>query len=110
MHGLLDEFLVGGALLASIIYALYSLGPRRLRRGLLLVAGTLLRLLPARLGLQRFALRLEAAAAVKTAGACGGCDNCATENPPAAGSGGSAGPSGPAGSEIRIPVSKIGNR
>ena len=107
---MLDEFLVGGALLASIIYALYSLGPRRLRRALLRFAGTLLRRLPAGLGLHRFALRLQAAAAVETGGACGGCDNCGTENAPAARSGGSAGRSGAAGSEVRVPVSKIGNR
>ena len=41
MHGLLDEFLVGGALLASILYALISLGPRALKRGLAVRAAAL---------------------------------------------------------------------
>jgi hypothetical protein len=80
MHGLLDEILVGGALLASIIYALFALGPRSWRRGL-----------------------LGRAAAIKSAGACGGCDDCGSATP-AAGSAGSAEP------EVRIPVSKIGRR
>jgi hypothetical protein len=81
MHGLLDEILVGGALLASIIYALFSLGPRTLRRG----------------------LAVRAAAAIKPKGGCGGCDDCGSATP-APESTGSADP------EIRIPVSTIGKR
>jgi hypothetical protein len=103
MHGLLDEFLVGGALLASIIYALCSLGPRSLRRGLAIRAAALLRLLPAIPGFRSLSRRLEASAAIKPAGACGGCDDCGSAAP-APGSAGSAEP------EVRIPVSKIGRR
>jgi hypothetical protein len=103
MHGLLDEILVGGALLASVIYAIFSLGPRSLRRGLLSRAAALLRSLPTMPGLRPLSRRLAAAAAIKSAGACGGCDDCGSATP-AAGSAGSADP------EVRIPVSKIGRR
>jgi hypothetical protein len=102
MHGLLDEFLVGVALLASISYALFSLGPRTLRRGLAVRAAAALRFLPATPGLRSLSRRLETAA-VKPAGACGGCDDCGSATP-APGSTGSAEP------EVRIPVSKIGRR
>jgi hypothetical protein len=101
MHGLLDEFLVGIALLASIIYALFSLGPRTLRRGLAVRAAALLRLLPATPGLRSLSRRLETAA-VKPAGACGGCDDCGSATPAAS--------PGSTESEIRIPVSSIGKR
>jgi hypothetical protein len=102
MHGLLDEFLVGGALLASIIYALFSLGPRTLRRGLAIRTAALLRLLPAMPGFLSLSRRLEASA-VKPAGACGGCDDCGSAAP-------APGSNGSAESEVRIPVSKIGRR
>ena len=102
MHSLLDEFLVGGALLASIIYALFSLGPRTLKRGAAMRAAVLIRSLPKMPGLRSLARRLEAAAAVKPTGACGGCDDCGSA--PASESGGSAQP------EVRIPVSTIGKR
>jgi hypothetical protein len=102
MHGLLDEFLVGGALLASILYALISLGPRSLKRGLAVRAAALLRSVPAMPGLRSLSRRLQSAAAVKPTGACGGCDDCGSAQAPE--SNGSAEP------EVRIPVSTIGKR
>jgi hypothetical protein len=102
MHGLLDEFLVGGALLASILYALVSLGPRTLKRGVAVRAAALIRSLPKMPGLRSLSRRLETAAAAKPTGACGGCDDCGSA--PASESSGSAEP------EVRIPVSTIGKR
>jgi hypothetical protein len=102
MHGLLDEFLVGGALLASSIYAIFALGPRSLKRGFLKRAAAWVRSVPAMPGFRSLSRRLETAA-VKPAGACGGCDDCGSATP-APGSIGSAEP------EVRIPVSKIGRR
>jgi len=99
---MLDEFLVGGALLASILYALISLGPRSLKRGLAVRAAALLRSVPIMPGLRSLSRRLESAAAVKPTGACGGCDDCGSA--PASKSSGSAEP------EVRIPVSTIGKR
>jgi hypothetical protein len=101
MHSLLDEFLVGGALLASIIYALFSLGPRTLKRGVAVRAAALIRSFPAMPGLRSLSRRLEIAAAVKPTGACGGCDDCGSTAPESTGS---------AEPEVRIPVSTIGKR
>ena len=101
MHGLLDEFLVGGALLASILYALISLGPRRLKRGLAVRAAALLRSVPIMPGLRSLSRRLESAAAVKPTGACDGCDDCGSTTPESTRS---------AEPEVRIPVSTIGKR
>jgi hypothetical protein len=100
---MLDKFLVGGALLASIIYALLSLGPRSLKRGVAVRAAVLLRSIPAVPGVRSLSRRLETAAASKPAGACGGCDDCGPATP-APESTGSAEP------EVRIPVSSIGKR
>jgi hypothetical protein len=102
MRGLLDEILVGGALLASIIYALLSLGPRTLKRGLAVRAAAWVRSIPAMPGRLSLSRRLETAAAIKPPGACGGCDNCGSA--PAPESTGSAEP------QVRIPVSTIGKR
>ncbi len=99
---MLDEILVSGVLLASIIYAIFALGPRSLKRGLLMRAAAWVRAVPTMPGLRALSRRMESAA-VKPAGACGGCDNCGSATP-APGSNGSAEP------EIRIPVSKIGRR
>jgi hypothetical protein len=101
MNGLLDGMLVGLALFASVIYAAFSLGPRTLRPRLLAGASALLRRLPGLPRLHDVAARLDAAAATKAKGACGGCDNCGPEQAPAARS--------PA-SEVRIPLEKIGKR
>ena len=100
---MLDEFLVGGALFASILYALISLGPRSLKRGLAVGAAALLRSVPRMPGLRSFSRRLESAAAVKpTGGACGGCGDCGSAPAPES--------SGSAETEVRIPVSTIGKR
>jgi sugar phosphate permease len=86
MNAVLDDFLVGAMLLASIGYAVYKLGPRTLRARILAALG-------------------RSAAAGKSQGACGGCDNCgseSTESPSSAAAQSSA--------EIKIPVAKIGRR
>jgi hypothetical protein len=82
MHSVLDEVLVGGVLLASVVYATYSLGPKALRRRLMRGAVTLLRKLPSALHLQSAAQRLEAAS-LKAGGSCGGCDSCESTKPAA---------------------------
>jgi hypothetical protein len=99
---MLDELLVGAALLASILCALISLGPRTLKRGMAVRAAAIIRSLPTMPGLRSLSRRLETAAAVKPAGACGGCEDC--RSTPAPESTGSAEP------EVRIPVSTIGKR
>jgi hypothetical protein len=101
MNSILDNALVGLALLASAGYAAVSLGPRNLRRRILGVLGRAAARAPAVLGLGRIAQRLAAASAAKAQGACGGCDNCGSEpttapQPPKA--------------EIRVPVARIGRR
>jgi hypothetical protein len=101
MHGILDDLLVGVVLLASVIYAAFSLGPRTLRRRLLVSAAALLRSLPRFSGLHEVALRLETAASTKAKGSCGGCDNCGSDQPPTA-------QNSP--SEVKILPSKIGKR
>ncbi len=100
MHGIIDDVLVGLVLLASVVYAIFSLGPRTLRRRSLTGAAVALRRLPEFTGLRAITARLETAASVKAKGGCGGCGDC--------GSGSAAAP--PPGSEIRISVSGIGKR
>ena len=106
MNGILDNALVGLALLASAGYAVVSLGPRSLRWRILGILSRAAARAPAFLGLGRAAQRLAAASTVK-GGACGGCDSCgadgetggqksATQNSSAA--------------EFRVPVGKIGRR
>ena len=101
MHILLDDVVVGLALLASVVYALISLGPKTLRSRLLGGASAMLLRLPRIPGLPEFALRLQRAAALKAKGSCGGCDNCGSEQSPGASS---------AAPDVRIPVSKVGKR
>jgi hypothetical protein len=103
MHGMLDEILVGGALLASILYAIFALGPRSLKRGLLERAAVWVRSVPLLGGLRSLSRRLKVAATIKPAGTCGGCDECGSAAPAPASSGSRE-------SEIRIPVSTIGKR
>jgi len=112
MHGIIDGVLVGAVLLASVVYATLSLGPRTLRRRVLAGTAALLGRLPRGFGLADLALRLQSAAAAKASGSCGGCDNCGSAPPPVAGgSGGSGSDAGIAGgTEIRVPVSTIGKR
>lgn len=111
MHDILDDLLVGGVILISVVYATYSLGPKALRRRLTLGAAVLLRKLPAMLHLGGAALRLEAAS-LKAGGSCGGCDNCGSTLP-ATGANStttSAGSAAAPSTEIRIPVSTIRRR
>ena len=97
MNSVIDNSLVGLALLGSAGYALLSLGPRSLRRRLLAALSGAM----AFLGLRRTAERLAVSSAGKAHGACGGCDSCGSEQPPTA--------EAPA-AEVRVPVEKIGRR
>ena len=99
MSRLLDAALVAIILAASVGYALYSLGPRTLRRWLRSALADLAARAPAALQLGRFERRLRAAAG--GSGACGGCDSCGSSSPDA---------SGDAGKEIRVPAASIGKR
>ncbi len=98
MRIVVDDVLVGMALLASVIYAAFALGPKTLRGRVLAAAAGVLRRLPAVPGVKQIAQRLQAAAVSKAGGSCGGCDNCG----PA--------PQAPPASEIRVPLAKIGKR
>ena len=80
MTALIDDILVGLALLASIGYALLALGPKSWRHRI------------------RSALGFKSTDA-KSAAACGGCEGCGSD---------AAAPQAPA--EIHIPVGKIGRR
>jgi hypothetical protein len=109
MHGILDDVVVGGMLLASVVYATYSLGPKALRRRLMRGGVTLLRKLPSALHLQSTAQRLESAS-LKAGGSCGGCESCESAKP-AAGTEAPVASAGPTTSpEIRVPVSAIRRR
>ena len=105
MSGILDNCLVGLAILASAGYAAASLGPRNLRRRILGVLSRAAARAPAFLGLGRTAQRLAAASAAKAQGACGGCDNCGGEP---------AGQKSPTQNsqpgEVRVPLAQIGRR
>jgi hypothetical protein len=106
MNGILDGALVCLALLLSVGYALWSLGPRSLRGKLLAAFAHAAARVPAVLGLRAAAQRLSTAAAGKSQGACGGCDDCGTSAAEATKS--STGESQTA--EVRVPVAKIGRR
>ncbi len=101
MNSVIDNSLVGLALLGSAGYALLSLGPRSLRRRWLAALSRATARAPAFLGLRRTAQRLAVASAGKAHGACGGCDDCGTEQ--------SVTKKSDAG-EITVPVEKIGRR
>lgn len=103
MSRVLDNFLVGMALLVSVGYAVSSLGPKAWRNRLLAASSRLLARAPAFIGLKGIARRLSAASMPEpgAAGACGGCDNCGTaqaEAPHAAST------------EVKVPVATIGRR
>jgi hypothetical protein len=101
MNRILDNFLVGLALLASAGYAFSRLGPKSLRTRMWAALAHAAARAPASLKLGGLARRLEAAAAAKSAGACGGCDNCGSPAPI----------DGKAPeSEVRVPLSEIGRR
>jgi hypothetical protein len=106
MNGILDNSLVGLALIVSAGYAAAALGPRSLRRALLGALSRLTARAPAFLRLRRTAQRLEAASAGKAAGACGGCDSCGSEQAPAQHSTAQQPPE----AEVRVPVGRIGRR
>jgi hypothetical protein len=98
MSRLLDAALVAIVLAASVGYALYSLGPKTLRRWLRTTLADLAARAPAALHLGGIERRLREAAG---AGACGGCDSCAPSAEDARGG---------AGKEIRVPAASIGKR
>jgi hypothetical protein len=100
VNSVIDNSLVGLALLVSAGYAWISLGPRSLRRQLLAALSRATARAPKFLGLRRTAQWL-AASAGKAGGACGGCDDCGAEKAPAKKS---------AAAEITVPVGKIGRR
>ena len=106
MNSVLDSLLVGVALLASVGYALLSLGPRSLRRRLLAGLSRLMARAPAFFGMRRSAQWLAAAAAGKAQGACGGCDDCGSEKAPATAASTQQSPV----VEIRVPLTKISRR
>ena len=104
MNSILDNTLVGLAILASAGYAVAALGPRDLRRRILGVLSRAVARAPAFLGLGRTAQRL--AAASMATGACGGCDSCGGEQAAAQKS-----PTQkPSATEVRVPMAKIGRR
>jgi hypothetical protein len=95
LNGVLDNSLVGLALLASAGYAVVKLGPRSLRQRMLAALSRLIARVPPAFGLRRISERLRAASAGKTQGACGGCDTCGSAQNLSQ-------------SEVRVPVAKIG--
>ena len=99
MNSILDNALVGLVLLASMGYAVVSLGPRDLRRRILGVLSRAAARAPAFLGLGRTAQRLSASMAKSAA--CGGCDSCGGEQTAAQNS---------SAAEVRVPLGKIGRR
>jgi hypothetical protein len=110
MNKVLDNGLVALVLIASVGYALTSLGPKAQLRRLWTALAHLAARAPPRLHLGGVARRLEGAAA-KRAGGCGGCENCEPE--PAAGAKSSSAERRAAdsrGSEVRVPLEKIGKR
>jgi hypothetical protein len=101
MIELLGNSLVALALIASVAYALFALGPKGLRRR---AWGALARI-AARAHLEGASRRL-AASAGKASAACGGCGSCESESPT---SGGSSAVEGRRG-EVSVPLGKIGKR
>jgi len=101
MNTVLDNFLVGVLLLASVGYAVYKLGPKTLRGRILRTLSRAMTAAPVFLRLRRVAQKLDAASQGSAQGACGRCDNCGTES--------SSEPQ-PSSAEIKVPVAKIGRR
>jgi hypothetical protein len=99
MNTLLDNSLVGMALLVSTGYATWKLGPRSWRKRVLAAISALTAAAPSFLRLGRVSKSLAAAAVGKAQGACGGCDNCGTDAQ-------SAQPS----VEVKVPVADISRR
>ncbi len=105
MNGILDDSLVGLALLVSAGYALSSLGPRSVRRRLLAGLSRVMARAPAFLGLRRMAQWLAVASAGKAQGACGGCDGCGEEPAAQKSTTQSSRPG-----EVKVPLAQIGRR
>jgi hypothetical protein len=105
MNSVLDNSLVGLALLASAGYAVMKLGPRSLRQRVLAGLSRLIARVPPAFGLRRISERLGAASAGKSQGACGGCEDCGSEQTPA-----QQDAQNLPQSEVRVPVAKIGRR
>jgi hypothetical protein len=108
----LDDALVAAALLASLAYALFALGPRTWRRALLLRIALRAGRAPSWLGMTRLAARLASAAG--SSGSCGGCESCGSGSKPsglapAAGEAVS-GATHSRAAEIKIPLASIGRR
>jgi hypothetical protein len=97
MSRLLDAALVALVCVASVVYALYALGPKSLRRRLCTALADLAAGAPAALHLSRIERRLRAAAG--GSGTCGGCESCAAGEAREAD-----------GKEIRVPAANIGKR
>ena len=100
MNSVIDDSLVGLALLVSGGYALLSLGPKSLRRRLYAALSQAMARAPAFLGLRQAAQWFAVASVGKTQGACGGCDDCGSGKAPAK----------PVTAEIIVPMGKIGRR
>jgi hypothetical protein len=92
MKGLLDGLLVTAALVASIGYVLYALGPRALRK--------------------RIAAALGWASDRKAGGGeCGGgCSNCGSAGAAQAGAAQAAPAGASEATEVHVPLSKVGKR
>jgi len=101
---ILDLAAVGIVLLASLVYAVYSLGPRTLRSRLLAGASALLLRLPHFFPVRGLAQRLQAASA-KGQDSCGGCGSCGS-----APSATEASTEGGETREIKVPFSSVGRR
>ena len=103
MNSVLDNSLVGLALIASAGYAISSLGPRSLRRRVLAGLSRLTARAPLP-GLRRLSARLATASAGKAQGTCGGCDNCGSEQAPQSAEQSSSP------TDVRVPLARIGRR
>jgi hypothetical protein len=101
MNGILDNFLVGLALIVSAAYAVASLGPKSLRGRMFATLGRVMARAPAFLHLRRAAQWFMVASVGKSSGACGGCDSCASDQGTV---------HKPEESEVNVPVAKIGRR
>ncbi len=106
MNSILDNSLVGLALLVSAGYAVSSLGPKSLRRRMLGALSRATGRAPAFLGLRRTTQRLITASTRKAQGACGGCASCGSEQGAAQKSPAQNSPA----AEVIVPVAKIGRR
>jgi len=110
MNKVLDDGLVILLLLASVAYALSSLGPKGLRRRLWSALARAAARAPAGWHMAGLARRLDQAAADKSASACGGCDNCGDGGENSEGGDSEGGEQTNTTSEIRVPLAKIGRR